>query len=179
MLLQPISQITVENLYRPEPRTFRWGNDEEVWYEDIAADLAEGHNVAVCSMATEAIDRIEQRVLSAGLLEKAKILVFVKNTSDVLRDKLVNVNKLFSAYRLVLYSPTIEAGVGKPCLLALEVTNSHESMHAANQRLDVALVAMQTSRWGNQAHTLYMHTCDGFPCCTEPRRLIDIYRRKC
>ena len=171
MLLQPIRQITVENLYRPERRTFRWGNDEEVWYQDIAADLAEGHNVAVCSMATEAIDRVEQRVLSAGLLEKAEILVFVRNTSDVLRDQLVNVNELFSAYRLVLYSPTIEAGVGKPCLLTSEFMYSHEFMHAVNQRLECALVAMQTSRWGNQAHTLYMHTCDRFSCCTAPRRL--------
>ena len=80
------------------------------------ANLAAKRNVAVASMTPEAIERVKHGVLAAGLLKKEKILVFERNTSDDLRDKLVNVNELFGAYQLVMFSPTIEAGVGQSCM---------------------------------------------------------------
>ena len=105
-------QQLVVNDWRPtEPRTFRFTKQEAVWQARIAADLLAGLNVVVVSMSTEALHRLKDFVRTNDHLPAKDILIHTAKGADVMKRRLAHVDSLWSQYRLVGYSPCVEAGV--------------------------------------------------------------------
>lgn len=62
-------------------------------------------------MSTEAIHRLLQKLLAAKAVEEGEYVVHTSMTGDDVKRALRDVNKLWCTARLVMYSPTVEAGV--------------------------------------------------------------------
>ncbi len=106
-----ITKRTVVNAFRPPPKTYWVVKSEEAWLARIMADLQAGKNVVVASMSTEQLVTVQRLALEAGVVNDAEVLVHTSKSDDAVKRKLVDVDTLWSRYRLVMYSPTIEAGV--------------------------------------------------------------------
>ncbi|GAQ91962.1 hypothetical protein KFL_008920010, partial [Klebsormidium nitens] len=94
------------------PLTFCVGLDEKKWLDRIVADLAAGKNVVVVSMSARVLDRIRDRVMlnnSLGLAD-ADILIHRALSGGDTTALLKNVAENWKV-RLLMYSPSIEAGV--------------------------------------------------------------------
>ena len=106
-----MTKRTLVNAYRPPSKTY-WVNEHvKPWLSRIVADLRAGKNVVVASMSTEALNDVRTSALEAGVVTDDDILIHTSKTDDNVKRQLVNVDELWSQYRLVMYSPTIEAGV--------------------------------------------------------------------
>ena len=80
----------------------------------IKEDLIAGKNVAVTSMASEFCHRLMRQLLDEGILTEEEIIMHTGMTDDKLQEMLKDVDALWVLARLLIYSPTIEAG---GCLL--------------------------------------------------------------
>lgn len=107
-----LKNLLVVNTTKPtESRTFSFTNDEEGWVSRIVDDLASDKNVVVpCLSATKAT-ALKQLIVEKGALEEADIMLHTSLTDDSFKKELCDVDKFWSRYRLVIYSPTIAAGV--------------------------------------------------------------------
>ncbi|GAQ92245.1 hypothetical protein KFL_009560010, partial [Klebsormidium nitens] len=92
------------------PLTFRVCQDERAWLERIVSDLAAGKNVVVVSMSAKVLERIQDRVITQISLTESDILIHKAlsggDNTALLRNVAVNWK-----VRLLMYSPTVEAGV--------------------------------------------------------------------
>jgi hypothetical protein len=105
-----VSNLLVVNERRPTtPRTFAVSNDKAAWRSQILDDLAAGLNVVVVSLSSEMameIDKAAKEVIDAD-----KCLIHTSKTGDAVKRQLVDVDALWTRHQLVVYSPTIAAGV--------------------------------------------------------------------
>ncbi|GAQ93480.1 hypothetical protein KFL_015670010, partial [Klebsormidium nitens] len=94
------------------PLTFRIGPDEKTWLDRIVADLAAGKNVVVVSMSAKVLDRIRDQVMSRHslVLADTEILIHKALSGGETTALLKNVAENWKV-RLLMYSPTVEAGV--------------------------------------------------------------------
>jgi hypothetical protein len=81
------------------------------WHDSIQEDLTAGRNVVVVSMSVNAIEQLVNYLKDAGALDIQDAMIYTSKTDDQNRKRLVNVEVEWLKYRLVAYSPTIEAGV--------------------------------------------------------------------
>lgn len=107
-----LTNALVVNERRPDGadvRTFVFSNDDPAWNESIADDLADGLNVVVVTLSAERAMAVHR----AGCLAVGEdlCLLHTSKTGDELKRRLTDVDALWSAKRLVVYSPTIAAGV--------------------------------------------------------------------
>lgn len=111
-LFQPTPRSFLEPLYAQVPLTFRVSQDETKWLDRIIQDLAAGKNVVVVSMSARVLDRIQDRVTSQHTLGLAAtdILIHRALSSGDTTALLKNVAENWKV-RLLMYSPTVEAGV--------------------------------------------------------------------
>jgi hypothetical protein len=99
-------------LYAQVPLTFRVCQDEKKWLDRIVADLAAGKNVVVVSMSARVLDCKRDRVTTEPALALADWDILIHkalsggNNTALLRNVAENWK-----VRLLMYSPTIEAGV--------------------------------------------------------------------
>lgn len=101
----------VHNVVRTPPRTFTFTNDGESWRADILQDLSEGCNIVVASLSSEQVYRIRDAILASGLISEDEVLLHTSKTSDSVKKLLADVNSLWTKYRIVMYSPSVSAGV--------------------------------------------------------------------
>jgi hypothetical protein len=106
-----ISNQVVVNAHKTPPRTFEFTNHENAWRARIADDLLKGRNVVVASLSTQLIYKVRQNALDSAGIDESDILVHTSKSGDDIKKALVDVDSLWTKYRLVLYSPTISAGV--------------------------------------------------------------------
>jgi hypothetical protein len=92
-----------------EKRTFSFTNDDVQWTEQILNDLAHDLNVVVATLSAERAYSLSKA--ASEVVDPSMILVITSKTDDALRKKLRDVEALFSGYQLVIFSPTIAAGV--------------------------------------------------------------------
>lgn len=109
--MNDITQRVVINEWKPQPRTFRFSNDEKAWTKSIANDLEKGHNVAVATMSAEAAYRLRDNMLKLLPEVELEIILHTSRSDDEMKQYLRNVNGFWKTGRLVIYTPTIEAGV--------------------------------------------------------------------
>src|SRR5208282_4157960 len=97
----------INNNYKPIEKTFTITNDPVRFEDDVLANIGAGKNICIVSMTAGFIEK-----LSAKLAERnVKYLMHTSHTDDKLKSKLENVNKHWSKYNVILYSPCIESGV--------------------------------------------------------------------
>lgn len=107
-----LSNILVVNDKPPKaPRTFAFTNDDAAWQAEILEDLVAGTNVVVVTLSAEMAYKVEKLVAAAGAVPEGRVLLHTSKSSDELRRQLDDVDTLWSKYQLVIYSPTIAAGV--------------------------------------------------------------------
>jgi len=105
-----LSQRVIVNDYRGPPRTFVFSNDQERWFGSIVRDLGSGKNVAVVTMSTETGYKLVQQIAEKGTISEEDIVMHTSKSDDRMKEGLRNVTS-FWRKRLLIYSPTIEAGV--------------------------------------------------------------------
>ena len=105
-----ISQQLVINTYKPVEKEFVFVKNEEAWVDHIAQSLLDGKNVVVVTLSARQADNLRDQILDAGILEASDIGFHTSMEGDAERRLLENVQTLWILKRLVIYSPTIEAG---------------------------------------------------------------------
>jgi hypothetical protein len=102
----------VRNTYRPlKPRTFVFTNDEASWVHKIVKALGAGKNVALASMSANALHKLKAYLLEEGILSEDQMLLIDSKSDDSVKAKLQDVNGYWVLFRLVMWSPAVEAGV--------------------------------------------------------------------
>ena len=109
-----LSNILVVNERPPaSPRTFSvsggGGPDVAFWLGRILEDLRAGLNVVVVSLSSEAAMAVQKA--AADVVGADRTCLHTSKTGDELKKELVDVDALWTRFRLVVYSPTIAAGV--------------------------------------------------------------------
>ncbi|PNH01594.1 putative helicase [Tetrabaena socialis] len=107
-----LSNILVVNTRRPtSPRKFSFTNDEDSWVTQILEDLAAGINVVVVTLSAEKAYAIRTLAIDRGAVDEDRIILHTSKTADDVKKQLSDVDALWSRHQLVIYSPTIAAGV--------------------------------------------------------------------
>jgi hypothetical protein len=105
-----ISNTLVINEHAPvAPRTFDVSNDNERWLGQIRDDLADGKNVVVVSLSSDKALAVHEEALKT--LSPDRCVVHTSKTGDDVKKMLTDVDGFWSTKQLVVYSPTIAAGV--------------------------------------------------------------------
>lgn len=106
-----VSNQVVINLHKGPPRIFEFSNHEAAWRARILEDVSNNLNVVVASLSTQMIYKMKQCLLRSEKVEEGDLLVHTSKSGDDIKKQLVDVDGLWTKYRVVLYSPTISAGV--------------------------------------------------------------------
>ncbi|KAJ3005838.1 hypothetical protein HKX48_000438, partial [Thoreauomyces humboldtii] len=108
--LMKVSQRVIVNTWRsPLPRTFSFTHDEPKWMTSITTDLTNGKNVVIVSMSSEMCAKVKK--LATPLVGGPNIIEHTSKSDDVRKHHLRENPTFWTAARLLLYTPTIEAGV--------------------------------------------------------------------
>ena len=101
------SLIIVENTYKYEDIDMLFTDNSDYFYSHIIKEVEQNKNIAICSMSMRHAKEYHARLTAKGI----KCLLHTSQTDDTLKKKLRNVNKLWSQYQVVIFSPCIESGV--------------------------------------------------------------------
>ena len=105
-----ISQKLVINTHKPPQKTFVFTKNQEAWIQNIMADLRDEKNVVVISMAAGEAGKIRDALVEAGVVKEDEILLHSSKEADIERKLLEDVESLWQMYRVVIYTPSVEAG---------------------------------------------------------------------
>eukprot|EP00798_Chlamydomonas_sp_ICE-L_P013424 gene13424-biopygen22536 len=111
-----LRNLLVVNDYRSteNARTFAISKDEATWSAQIRDDIIAGRNVVVVSLSQERAMQVHKAALDTfdDPKDAARLcLLHTSRTADAVKAKLIDVDALWSSKRIVVYTPTISAGV--------------------------------------------------------------------
>jgi hypothetical protein len=111
-----LRNLLVVNDYRSteNARTFSISKDEVTWSAQIRDDITAGRNVVVVSLSQERAMQVHKVALDTfdDPKDAARLcLLHTSKTADSVKAKLIDVDALWSSKRIVVYTPTISAGV--------------------------------------------------------------------
>ena len=111
-----LRNLLVVNDYRgtETARTFTVTKDEATWSAQIRDDITAGRNVVVVSLSQERAMEVHRAALETfdDPRDAANLcLLHTSKTSDAVKAMLIDVDALWSSKRVVIYTPTISAGV--------------------------------------------------------------------
>eukprot|EP00798_Chlamydomonas_sp_ICE-L_P011168 gene11168-biopygen12626 len=95
-------------------RTFAISKDEVTWSAQIRDDIIAGRNVVVVSLSQERAMQVHKAAPDTfdDPKDAARLcLLHTSKTADAVKAKLIDVNALWSSKRIVVYTPTISAGI--------------------------------------------------------------------
>lgn len=98
--------IILENTIKKGDKHFVFTNDRKLFYDKIEQDLLDGKNIVIISMSSTIATEFYNKYK-----DKYKSILHCSNSDDKLKAELKDVNKLWSQYRLLIYSPQVESGV--------------------------------------------------------------------
>lgn len=98
----------IHNTYQHDQKEFIITNNEEDHQTRIYNDIAQNLNICIVSMSAGHITQTYERIKKK--FKNIKILLITSKTSDN-KELLKNVNDEWIKYQVVLYSPSIDAGV--------------------------------------------------------------------
>ncbi len=107
-----LSNILIVNDRAPDARavrTFAVSNDAARWAAEIGEDLAAGLNVVVVSLSAEKADEVLE--LASAIVGADACVLHSSKSDDELKKQLRDVDALWTRFRVVIYTPTICAGV--------------------------------------------------------------------
>eukprot|EP00798_Chlamydomonas_sp_ICE-L_P025646 gene25646-biopygen20131 len=111
-----LRNLLVVNDYRSteNARTFAISKDDATWSAQIRDDIIAGRNVVVVSLSQERAMQVHKAALDTfdDPKDAARLcLLHTSKTADAVKAKLIDVDALWSSKRIVVYTPTISAGV--------------------------------------------------------------------
>eukprot|EP00798_Chlamydomonas_sp_ICE-L_P005449 gene5449-biopygen4655 len=111
-----LRNLLVINDYRSteNARTFAISKDEATWSAQIRDDIIAGRNVVVVSLSQERAMQVHKAALDTfdDPKDAARLcLLHTSKTADAVKAMLIDVDALWSSKRVVVYTPTISAGV--------------------------------------------------------------------
>eukprot|EP00798_Chlamydomonas_sp_ICE-L_P003627 gene3627-biopygen21366 len=111
-----LRNLLVVNDYRSteNARTFAISKDEATWSAQIRDDITACRNVVVVSLSQERAMQVHKAALDTFDYPKdaARLcLLHTSKTADSVKAKLIDVDALWSSKRIVVYTPTISAGI--------------------------------------------------------------------
>eukprot|EP00798_Chlamydomonas_sp_ICE-L_P023414 gene23414-biopygen13686 len=111
-----LRNLLVVNDYRSteNARTFSISKDEVTWSAQIRDDITAGRNVVVVSLSQERAMQVHKVALDTfdDPKDAARLcLLHTSKTADSVKAKLIDVDALWSSKRIVVYTPTISAGI--------------------------------------------------------------------
>jgi len=110
----------LNNKYIPDKKQYFLTQNEDKFKEAIMQDYRAKKKIAIVSMSSEYASRYGQMIYENITGKKPKndkeceelgILIHTSKSDDKLKTLLKDVNKLWAKYWVIIYSPTIEAGV--------------------------------------------------------------------
>eukprot|EP00798_Chlamydomonas_sp_ICE-L_P003184 gene3184-biopygen20937 len=111
-----LRNLLVVNDYRSteNARTFSISKDEVTWSAQIRDDITAGRNVVVVSLSQERAMQVHKVALDTfdDPKDAARLcLLHTSKTANSVKAKLIDVDALWSSKRIVVYTPTISAGI--------------------------------------------------------------------
>eukprot|EP00798_Chlamydomonas_sp_ICE-L_P016964 gene16964-biopygen25878 len=111
-----LRNLLVVNDYRSteNARIFSISKDEVTWSAQIRDDIIAGRNVVVVSLSQERAMQVHKAALDTfdDPKDAARLcLLHTSKTADSVKAMLIDVDALWSSKRVVVYSPTISAGI--------------------------------------------------------------------
>jgi hypothetical protein len=105
--------VVVGNTWRSDtPRTSEFTNAEDMmWLKAIRGELGQGHNCAVASMSAKWLNRLKEYLVNMSILNPEEILIIEGEAADAIKRQVRDVNTFWARFRLVMWSPAVEAGV--------------------------------------------------------------------
>lgn len=105
------SSYNILNLRKPPKKIFTLSNDSDSFYNAICEDLRNGLNLNIVTMsATKGKDMHKKLVLEFPDIAD-KIVYYYGGCNDALKEDFKNVTEAWIDKRVVMYSPTVEAGL--------------------------------------------------------------------
>jgi hypothetical protein len=103
---------SLRNTWRPQPRTMVFTNDQQEWVANLVQALAAGQNVAVASMSSNMLHSLKKHLVAElAIIAEDEALLHDSAADDALKKRVQFVNSDWVTWRLVMWSPCIEAGV--------------------------------------------------------------------
>lgn len=99
--------LIVENICQKNKKKFIFTNDRILFDRKITKAIKKGENIVIVSMSSTEAEDYYNKMVSM----KVKVILHTSKTNDQLKEELKDVNKLWSQYNVLIYSPTIESGV--------------------------------------------------------------------
>lgn len=96
----------IENAYVPVVRKWLFTSDADGFTDKIKEDLKDEKKIFMCCMSSE-----KALFYHNMFKDKYDVLLHYSKSDDSLKQKLTEVNKLWSKYEMVIITPTVEAGV--------------------------------------------------------------------
>ena len=101
-------KVLINTIESRVKRVFLLSYNYEKTIIKLMEDIKVGRNIVIVSLAKNIIEEITNIIKKDT--KNIKIISHTSMTDDSLKDKLRNINDLWSQYQVVLYSPTVDAG---------------------------------------------------------------------
>jgi|SaaInlStandDraft_4_1057021.scaffolds.fasta_scaffold02228_6 hypothetical protein len=98
--------VILENTVKKDQKEFCFVRNKEKIDVEIENDLEQGKNIVLASMSQDIANQYYEKYK-----DKYKSIIHCSLSDDQNKIKLYNVNKEWSKYQLVIYSPSVESGV--------------------------------------------------------------------
>ena len=98
--------IILENECQKNKKNFIYTNNRNKFDDTIENDLKEGKNVVICSMSSKLATYYYDK-----FKDIYKCVLHCSKSDDILKKELKNVNSFWKQFQLIIYSPSIEAGI--------------------------------------------------------------------
>ena len=99
----------IQNEYKSINRKYLFTTNYEMRKCQLIEDIKSNKNIVVISLSRVTLDDLYEEIIK--ICNKDKIIRYTSMTDDTQKEQLQEVNKYWKNYQVVMYSPTIEAGV--------------------------------------------------------------------
>lgn len=97
----------IQNFHKNEIIKIELTNNLNFFIDDIKKTLLDKQKICIIGLSTKILYQLEELFKEIGV----KYILHTRDSDDLLKKELIDVNKLWSKYQAVLYSPTISVGV--------------------------------------------------------------------
>lgn len=97
----------VQNFYKNDVIKIELTNNLDFFIDDIKKAIKKKQKICIIGLSTKMLYQIAEKLDELGV----KYILHTRDSDDILKKKLTDVNELWSEYQVVMFSPTISVGV--------------------------------------------------------------------
>lgn len=97
----------VQNFYKNDVIKIELTNNLDFFIDDIKRAIKKKQNICIIGLSTKMLYQIAEKLDKIDV----KYILHTRDSDDILKKKLTDVNELWSEYQVVMFSPTISVGV--------------------------------------------------------------------